>query len=126
MPRRVPWLALGCALGATAIALLRPVIGRLPGLLPACPFKALTGIPCATCGLTRCCLALSTGRWGEAFHCHPVAFVGVLLAPLAVAWDLHRAWRGRPYPALPDHWLPRAVVGAVLLGTWALQALRGM
>ncbi len=126
MARRVPWIALACALGAVAVAALGPLARRLPGLLPACPFKVLTGYPCATCGLTRCCIALSEGHWAEAFHWHPAACALALLAPLAAGWDLWRAWRDRPYPELPEHWLPRALAGTALLGTWALQVLRGM
>lgn len=126
MARRIPWFALACALGMAAVAALGPLLRLIPGLLPACPFKTLTGLPCATCGLTRCCIALSEGHWAEAFRCHPVACAVALLAPLAAGWDLRRAWQGRPYPELPEHWLPRALAGATLLGTWALQVLRGM
>lgn len=126
MGARVPWVALACLLGAAGIALAGPLARLLPHLLPACPFKALTGLPCATCGLTRCCIALSGGQWSEAFRWHPAACVILLLAPLAAAWDLQRAWRGRPYPEPPDHWLPCALAGAALVGTWVLQVLRGM
>jgi hypothetical protein len=124
--RRIPWLAAGWLLAGIAMLLLAPVVQRFPGLLPACPFKAATGIACATCGLTRCLLAVAGGRWAEAFHWHPVAAALVLCSPLAAGWDGWRAWQGRPYPGLPDHWLPRALAATTLLGTWALQALRGM
>jgi hypothetical protein len=119
-------VALTVAFGALAVALLGPLMRVLPALLPACPFKSLTGIPCATCGLTRFFLALSDGRWLEAFHWHPVAWVLMALAPALVGWDLLRAWKGWPYPPLPEHWAPRALVGALILGTWALQIMRGM
>ncbi len=122
--RRVPWIALAllllaglARLGARAVA-----AGRL--ILPPCPVKLLTGIPCATCGLTRCTLALTQGRLGEAFHWHPVAVLLLFGALLAAAWDLRRAWRKGPYPALPESDWARAGVAALLVGTWILQAAR--
>ena len=126
MASRIPWLAGLWLFGALAVLIAAPLVRQLPGLLPACPFKALTGIACATCGLTRCLLAFSSGHWAEAFRWHPVAMVLLGVSPLAAGWDLWRAWKGNPYPDLPEHWLPRALAGTALLGTWALQALRGM
>ncbi len=43
---------------------------------------------------------------------------------LAAAWDLRRAWRRDPYPALPESDWARAGVAALLVGTWILQAAR--
>lgn len=126
MANRIPWVALTAAFGALTVFLFGPLMRVLPAFLPACPFKSLTGIPCATCGLSRFFLALSDGRWMEAFHWHPVAWVLLGLTPAAAGWDLWRAWAGKPYPPLPDHWAPRVLAGAALLGTWALQILRGM
>ena len=126
MASRIPWFALGGALSALSLAVLAPLLRKFPFLAPACPLKALTGLPCATCGLTRCLLALSEGRWLEAFYWHPVAFVLLALAPAGVVWDLWRAGRGTPYPPLPEHRAARALVGTVLVGAWALQILRGI
>jgi len=124
--RRVPWLALGIPLlpfaGAAAVALLRAAHLSLP----ACPMKARLGIPCITCGLTRCAAALGAGDWAGAFRWHPVAVVLCLASPLAIAWDLHRAWRGRPYPDLADSPAARLGVAVLLLGTWLLQIVRGI
>jgi len=123
--RRVPWfalVALGLAVGIRILGLVAP---WLPAL-PACPFKTLTGLPCATCGLTRCILALGEAKWGEAFHWHPGAVVALALLPLLGLWDLRRAWRGRPYPPLPDSLALRLLAGGLLLGVWALQVARGI
>ena len=123
--RRVPWIALGtllAALGAWASGFLQSVAALLPG----CAFKGLTGFACATCGLTRCVLALGRWDWAGAFHWHPVAAGAAALLPFLAVWDLRRAWRGEPYPGLPDSRVLRLSVWALLLGTWALQALRGM
>ena len=126
MAWRVPWVALGSggglALGFLGVRL--HALGLLP--LPACPFKALTGLPCATCGLTRWALALGAGDWRMAFHWHPLASLGVLGMPIAVLWDVRRAARGEPYPELPhSRWARGAALG-LLLGAWALQAVRGI
>ena len=123
--RRVPWIALGAVASALGIRLLGLLAPWLPPL-PACPLKALTGIPCATCGLTRCMLALGQGRWLEAFHWHPAAVVVLALLPLAGAWDLVRALRDRPYPPLPQGRGWRFLAVALLLGVWALQVARGI
>lgn len=123
--RRVPWIALAALASALGIRLLGLLAPWLPPL-PACPLKALTGIPCATCGLTRCVLALGQGRWQEAFHWHPAAVVVLALLPLAGAWDLVRALRDRPYPPLPQGRGWRLLAVALLLGVWALQVARGI
>jgi hypothetical protein len=123
--RRVPWVALGAlAVGLVvwACASLQPVAG----LLPECTFKRLTGFACATCGLTRCTMALGRWDWPGAFHWHPAAAVLAALLPLLALWDLHRAWHGAPYPPLPDSRAARISVWLILLAVWALQVARGI
>lgn len=123
--RRVPWVALGTLGGWIALWL----VTRLAPLQPAwpeCPFKRLTGYACATCGFTRCALALGRGDWKEAFHWHPAAVLLAGLLPVVSLWDLRRAWRKAPYPLLPDSWIARLSVWALLLGVWALQVARGI
>jgi len=94
--------------------------------LPGCPFKGLTGWACLTCGATRCALALGHGEWRAAFHWHPVMTLAALLLPVAAAWDVQRAWRGEPYPDLPDSRAARWSAWILLFGTWVLQASRGI
>ncbi len=123
--RRVPWLAILAPLAAVGIwlaALLQP----LSGLLPGCAFKRLTGIACATCGLTRCVLALGRWDWPAAFYWHPAVALAVALLPVAALWDARRAWRGDPYPALPDSKLLRLSAWIFLFSVWALQVARGI
>jgi hypothetical protein len=123
--RRVPWVALGvllAVLGAWASGFLEPVSALLPG----CAFKRLTGFACATCGLTRCVLALGRWDWAGAFRWHPVAAGVAAGLPLAAAWDLRRAWRGEPYPGLLESRAVRLSIWVLLLGTWALQVARGI
>lgn len=123
--RRVPWIALGTlalGLGLGLAGLLAPVADLLPG----CAFKKVTGIACATCGLTRSVLALGQGRWGEALHWYPALALLAAGAPLAALWDLRRAWRGDPYPALPASRALRFGAWLLLAGIWALQVARGI
>ena len=125
----VPWKAARLNPRSTQNQIPTSPRGRLrthPGLLRPCLFKALTGFPCVTCGLTRCSLALLDGRLGEAFHWHPVAVLLLLASPLLVIWDLRRALRGEPYPPLPVRLAPRLAAVALLAGTWILQIARGL
>jgi hypothetical protein len=55
-------------------------------LLRPCPFLALTGAACPTCGTTHAAKALSHGRLTEAFVANPLAAAALLLLlPAAVA-----------------------------------------
>ena len=123
--RRVPWVALAAllaGLGAWAAAFLQPVTDLLPG----CAFKRLTGLACATCGLTRSIMALGRGDWREAFHWHPAAALVAALLPAVALWDLRRAWNGEAYPSLPNSRAARVSVWVLLLAVWALQVARGI
>lgn len=123
--RRIPWLAcltLLAAVGCRLAVLLEPVSGLLPG----CAFKRLTGLACATCGLTRCMMALGRWDWPAAFHWHPAAAGAVVLLPVTAAWDIRRAWRGDPYPGLPDSNIVRLSAWIILFSVWALQVVRGI
>jgi len=123
---RLPWLALAVLGTALSGALLAWMVGTLHVALPPCPLKAALGIPCATCGGTRCALALASGHLREAFRWHPVLALSVLLSPVALLWDLRRAWRRDPYPPLPECWQARGAAMLLLVGTWILQVARGL
>ena len=124
--RRIPWLAAGLVFLGLVLASGAWLARAWALPLPSCPLKTYLGIPCVSCGLTRCVLALSQGRWAEAFHWHPVAVALLVASPLALFWDLRRAWRGLPYPALPDSGAARMGVVGLLLATWILQIVRGI
>ncbi len=47
---------------------------------PVCWFHALTGVPCLTCGGTRCLRSLIDGRVLAAAGWNPLIFVGALAA----------------------------------------------
>jgi Protein of unknown function (DUF2752) len=77
------WLAVsGAALVGGAVWLR---LG-LPTL--RCPFLAVTGYPCLTCGATRCAIALFHGNFAGAWSWNPLALaalVGVALFDLYAA-----------------------------------------
>lgn len=87
----------------------------------ACPFRAITGLPCATCGMTHAFVHLAHGELVSALGASPL---GALLAALAWAFaflDLLRLLAGAPWPR-PG---PRAARGlaatalGALLANWA-------
>lgn len=123
--KRVPWIALA-ALGLAAGLWIAAFLAPLAGLMPACAFKRITGFACATCGATRCVLALGQGHWREAFYWYPAVAALAILMPIAALWDLRRAWRGDAYPALPDSMAARLAAWVTLAGIWALQVARGI
>jgi hypothetical protein len=45
--------------------------------LPHCPFLAITGYPCLTCGATRCSIALLHGNLVGAWLWNPLGFVAL-------------------------------------------------
>jgi hypothetical protein len=116
--RQLAWLW-----GTVAVCslLLRPFWLALVPFVPVCPFRAITGIPCPTCGTTHAALALLNGRFGDAFVANPLAalagivFVaGGLLAPVWATFN----WSVPEIPT-PLPRLARAATVAVLLAGWA-------
>lgn len=83
------------ALGVLAGVLLLPLLAfdwvTAPGPLVLCPLRAVTGIPCPSCGLTRALAHLERGHWAEAVRFHPFAplvFLLVLALVLMLAFEL--------------------------------------
>lgn len=69
------------------------------GLSWHCPMRALTGIPCPGCGMTRAVSCLLAGRWSEAVRLNafvvPLAVGTVLLSVGTVAPSAWRAGLAR-------------------------------
>ena len=111
--RRSGWISLG---------LLAALVLRAQGvplLLPGCPLRTLTGIPCPTCFLTRSALATLHGDLGEALELH--LFGPPLL--LGLGWV---GWRqgvlGRDLPRLgASGWLVLLGLGSGLGFYWILR-----
>ena len=84
---------------------------------PACPFLALTGVPCPFCGMTRATIALGHGDLHAALGFHPLApVVLALVLGLCGIVAFGRAHWLRPPARLA------AVCGAIAL-VWLLRFL---
>ncbi len=104
-----------------SVVVLRPFWLAAAPLLPACPFRAITGIPCPTCGSTHAAVALMHGRLGAALAANPLAVLagvaflaGGLAAPLWAALG----WPVLDVPAPLPRWL-RAALVVVIVANWA-------
>jgi hypothetical protein len=89
--RQLALLWLAAAVSAVA---LRPLWLALAPLLRPCVFRALSGVPCPTCGTTRAATAFLNTELTAAFAANPLAVLAGLVfvvgAPLAVAWTMTR------------------------------------
>jgi Protein of unknown function (DUF2752) len=101
MGDRWPDLAPLLAVLALWVAAALPVEGI--GLL-VCPFRVVTGVPCAGCGLTRSVIEAARGEWGMALRLHPLGPVFCLALMGVAASGLLpregrvrlRGWLGQP------------------------------
>ncbi|SBO44901.1 DUF2752 domain-containing protein [Cyanobium sp. NIES-981] len=101
--------------GITGYLWLKGAHPGLPGF--ACPLRAITGIPCPTCFLTRATAASLQAQWGEALSQHAL---GPLAAAALLVWSVQAIRRRRLAPRGLRPW-HGAVVLAVLLGYWGLR-----
>lgn len=96
--------------------------GWLLDLSPTCVWKALTHVPCPTCGLTRGVLAGLKGDYLLAWQYNPIALVLVVLGPGLALLTLAapQVWRryNQMSPGLAWMW-----VFCVLGGVWAYKLL---
>ena len=111
--------------GTAAVALLG--LDRLPILV--CTFRAVTGIPCLTCGATRAAARLAFGDVAGALAMNPLATIGALgLVPWGIA-DLALLLRGRALavevagPATA--WALRGLAVAAVVANWAYLVATG-
>ncbi len=119
LPGAARWaLALGALIGPVVLATLLthgPVV---------CGFRALFGIPCPGCGLTRCLAALAHGDVVAAFRVHPAGpiFLAYLGAMWGTAW-LSYATRGdlrSPLARAIPGWAHLGLVGA-MFAVWIVR-----
>jgi hypothetical protein len=101
--------------GLTGYLWLKGGWPQLPGL--SCPFRALTGIPCPACFLTRATCASLRGDWHHALQLH--AF-GPLVAAALLLWSVQAIRRQRFYPQGLEAWHVVAFVMA-LVAYWAIR-----
>jgi len=103
---------------------------RLPGISPiggegstTCILRRATGLPCATCGMTRSFCAIGRGELDVAFAQHPLGpvlyafLVLVMLRSAAVAVTGRRVW---PRLARTFVWAAAALLAAILV-VWVVR-----
>jgi hypothetical protein len=78
-----------------------------------CPFRAVTGLPCASCGMTHAFVALSRGDLAGAWAASPLGAGLAGGAWLYAVLDLARVAVGLPWPSLPQR-ASRALAAAAL------------
>ena len=80
-----------------ALAAVAALYGALHFVGLGCPIKALTGVSCAGCGMTRAWLAALSGNLGAAFAFHPLFWV---VPPAVLVFLLRRRLPRRLVTAL--------------------------
>lgn len=123
--RQLAWLWAAAALSAIA---LRPFWLLIAPILPACPLRTLTGVPCPTCGSTRAGLSLAQGDPLGALHLNPLATlagIGFVLGGVVAP-----AWIGlvRRVPDLPSRWPVglRVAALAAIVANWVWLLASGL
>ena len=93
--QRTTWALAGAtAAGCAYVAIADPNKGS--SWYPQCPFKALTGLDCPGCGITRALHALLTGHPGRALDHNALVAVAVVLGAVWFALSALRRRRGLP------------------------------
>jgi hypothetical protein len=95
--------------GMLAIAAVRPLLPV--EVVPPCPLRTLTGVPCPLCGMTRGVTAAVHGQIGHALFLNPGSIAAVILAIVVLL-----AWRTQRVTVRV--WMIVAVLG--LLWSWQL------
>lgn len=80
----------------------------------ACPFRALAGIPCATCGMTHAFVHLAHGEVALAVAASPLGAALALGAWIFAVADAARVAAGAPLPAPTPRLARAAAAGAAL------------
>lgn len=92
---------------------------RATGLALPCPFRAVTGLLCPGCGITRLCLALLRGDWAGAWRANPALLPMLpILAALAVRLSVRYVREGSAVLTRRENAL--VWVLAALLAAWGI------
>lgn len=116
--RRLRRVLGGCA-ALLAAGLVYALWVCLTGLALPCPFRAVTGLLCPGCGVTRLCLALLRGDLAAAWQANPVLLLLLpILAVLAMRLAARYVREGRTIGPRWESALMWAMVG--LLAAWGV------
>lgn len=94
-----------------------PKIAGIELALPACSMKSLTGLPCATCGMTTSFAHAIRGQWGRAFVVQPFGF---LLFVCTLGAAIHSAVYVTTNRLLIGPRVPWKKIGLILLLLWVV------
>ena len=83
------WFAKRCALAVVIAALCLLVFGVVG---QECLFRRITGLPCATCGMSRAWICALRLDFAQAFFWHPLFWAVPLLALLLIFFGARRRW----------------------------------
>ncbi len=122
-PARRPWVpplavGAGLAVGCVAVAFSDGDVS----ILPPCPFRALTGLDCPGCGMSRAARQLLRGHLGTALDFNVLlVVVAPLVAYLYLRWAL-----GTVGVELPELRLGRAGTAVVVTLVAAFAVVRNL
>lgn len=120
--RQLAFLWGGAALAGAAAA---PFARAFAAVSPGCLFRAVTGIPCPTCGGTRAFLALARFDVPAALAWNPLVTLAALVFVLGGLVALARALGGRGVPGgAPPRWVGGAAALA-FAANWAFVIVTG-
>jgi hypothetical protein len=127
--RHDPELVWLLVLGAIGIAGLAAFLLRVP--TPGCLFHDLTGLPCVTCGGTRCLHSLIAGDFGNAFLWNPMIFLMALGCVVFMLYALAVVCFRLPRLRLVEMssgqtWAIRGAIVALLAANWVYVISRGV
>jgi hypothetical protein len=116
------WIGLTCLVAGLVL------VQRTP--LPfVCPFRALTGLPCLTCGATRAFGALVRGDLRASLRLHPLVAPGVAFAACYIPYALIVAHANLPRVRVTltawDWKMLRVVAAVSAVAVWTFLILDG-
>jgi hypothetical protein len=118
------WSAVGALVAGAAWAALRARV-----VLPPCVFKAVTGVPCLTCGATRAIEAMAAGRFVEALWLNPMVTVAAAGWTAYVAYGIGAMTGAWPRVAIRldarECTALRAIATGAVVAGWAFLVLEG-
>ncbi len=94
---------------------------------PGCSFKSVTGLPCATCGMTRSFTFMADGAFADAFAMQPMGALlclGLAMVVLLAGWSLLTAMPLGPVFGAVFRPKPIIAVVAFLIGVWVFTIIR--